>query len=113
MTAPSNRVSTMCFASRQLVEPVVSFQFFEDELDLPACRVGVSDMLCVERVRVDVDEVEPVFIALGEPDGEKAQTAPSGAPDGAIHATLKRHLDFDVEDVSLQTPGHLPEGLAH
>ena len=57
--------------------------------------------------------VEPIFAAVGESDRDQARTTPSGAPDAAIHPTLERHLDFDVEDFSLQPPGHLLEPLAH
>ena len=79
----------------------------EDAFDLPARRTGLSDGVGVERVRVDVGEVEPTVAAVGESDRDQTQATPSGAADAAIHATLERHLDFDVEDVSLQPPGHL------
>ena len=102
--AEQQDLDDMRFASWQLFEPVVRFQFFEDELDLPACRVGLSDGVCVERVRVDVGEVEPILAAVGESDRDQTQTTPSGTADAAIHATLERHLDFDVEDVSLHRP---------
>ena len=68
--------------------------------------------MCVERFGVDVGEVEPIVAALGESDRDQAQTTPSGAADAAIHATFEHHLDFDVEDVSLQPSGHLLEPLA-
>ena len=66
--AEQQGLDDMRFASRQLFEPVVGFQFFEDELDFSACRVGLSDGVCVERIGVDVGEVEPIFAALGQSD---------------------------------------------
>ena len=43
------------------------FQVLEDEFDLPT-RVGLSDGVGVEQVRVDVGQVEPILCAVGEPD---------------------------------------------
>ena len=63
--AEQQGLDDMRFASRQLFEPVVRLQCLEDELDLPACRVGLSDGVGVERVRVDVGEVEPISLLSG------------------------------------------------
>ena len=42
----------MRFARGQFIEAIVRFQLLKDELDLPACRVGLGNGVSVERVRV-------------------------------------------------------------
>ena len=82
---------------RQLHHP----QALEDEFDLPACRVGLTDGVGVERVGVDVGEVEPILGALGDPDRDEAQATSSGASGGLL---LNRRLHRPLS-VELDGPG--------
>ena len=54
-------------------------QFFEDKLNLPACRVSLSDGVSVEGIRADVGHVEPILGFFGESDCDQAQTTSHGA----------------------------------
>ena len=109
MTAPRSRVHDMSLAGRQFIEAIVRLQFFEDEFNLPACRVGLSNALSIQRIGVDVGQVEPILGALGESDRYQAHTTANRAPNARVDASLKRHFDFDIEDLSVQSAGHLLE----
>ena len=85
------------------------FQLLEDELDLPACRVSLGDGVGIEGIRLDVGQVEPILGALGESDRDQPQATSNGASEPGVDATLERHLDFDIEHVSLQPAGDLLE----
>ena len=53
--------------------------------------------------------VLPILGALGKSDRDQTQATAHSASDSGIYSSLERHLDFDVEDVSLQSVGHLLE----
>ena len=102
----------MGLARGQFIEAIVRLQLLEDQFDLPASRVGPSNALGIERIGVDVGEVEPILGALGEANRDQAHPTANGTSGTGVDATLERHLDLDVEDLSLQSAGHLFEPLA-
>ena len=82
-------------------------QLLEDQFDLAASRVGLRNGLGIERIGVDVGQVEPILGALGEPNRDQARTTANGTSGTGVDATVERHLDLDDEDISLQPAGHL------
>ena len=110
--AKQKNLDDMRLARGQVVETIVRLQLLEDQLDLPARRVGLRNGLGIERIGVDVGQVEPILGALGESDRDEAQATANGASGPGVDTSLERHLDFDVEDILLQSTGHLLESLA-
>ena len=96
-------IDDMRLAGGQVNEAIERFQLLEDKLDLPARRVGLSDGVGVERIQVDFGQGEPILGAVGEPDRDQPQTTANGASGAGVDAMLERHLDFDIEHVSLQS----------
>ena len=78
---------------------------------MPARREGLSHGVGVERIHVDVGEVESIPGTHGESDRDQPHATAYRAPDAGIHSWLERGLDFDVEDISLQSAGHLIDPL--
>ena len=84
-------------------------QLFEYEFSLPAYRVGLRDAWGIEGVGLNISQVKAILGALGKSDRNQANTTANRAPDAGVDASLKRHLDFDIEDITLQSAGHLLE----
>lgn len=99
----------MRFTGDQFIEAIMRLQLLEGEFGLPTCRVGLTDGVGVERIAVDVGDVRPIPVALGEPDRDQTQAGANRTPGARVHATLERHLHSDIEEVLLKSAGQLLE----
>ena len=79
----------MGLARGEFIEAIVRLQLLEDQFDLPASRVGLSNALGIERIGVDVGEVEPILGALGEANRDQAHTTANGTSGTGVDATLE------------------------
>ena len=75
-------------------------------------QIGLSYGVGVERLGVDVGEVEPILDALGESDCDQTQATAGCPPNARVQTTLDRHPDFQIKDRSLQPGGYLRDSFA-
>ena len=89
----------MCLTGGEFIEAIVRLLLPDDELDLPACRVDLSNGVCNKRVRDDVRHLNGTQCCRRESDCDQTKTTAHRAPSASVVASLERHLDFDVEHV--------------
>ena len=96
----------MGLARGEFIEAIVRLQLLEDQFDLPASRVGLSNALGIERIGVDVGEVEPILGALGEANRDQA------AHDGERYVGYPPTQRQTADAIGLASP-NAARGLIH
>ena len=69
------RLDNRLAAARELVHSVSCLQLLEDQFDLPACAVGVADLLGCEHVDRDVRHVAMVLVRVLVENSDKSEAA--------------------------------------
>ena len=105
-TRQQQRFDDRSLAGGELVEPVMRSQLLEHQLDLPVAGV---ELVCIEVLRRDVGQVEPVRPAVGVAHADQTQAAPVHAPAAGADPTLEPDLHLDIEDHTREPVGHFVE----
>lgn len=90
-------------AARDLIHSVAGLELLEDQLDLPPCAVGVSDLLGREHLAGNVRHVAVILVRVLVEYGDEAESLSIARALSCVLAVLERRFDLDVEYLTLKT----------